>query len=79
LKATGDILIGKTPTLPDLDVAIINPHTGRAAAMSANNNPRGLIPLERSVSRVSGHAFQNASHFNAPLLHQVMLFKIPAI
>jgi hypothetical protein len=26
-----------------------------------------------------GHAFQNACHLNGPLLHQVMLFKMPAI
>jgi hypothetical protein len=26
-----------------------------------------------------GHAFQNSSHLNPPLLHQVMLFKMPAI
>jgi hypothetical protein len=31
------------------------------------------------TSTAPGHAFQNASHLNAPLLHQVTLFKMPAI
>jgi hypothetical protein len=33
------------------------------------------------ISIVSGHAFQNGSHLKlkASLLHQVMLFKMPAI
>jgi hypothetical protein len=35
-------------------------------------------PLE-CTSIVSGHAFQNASPLNAPLLCQVMLFKMPAL
>jgi hypothetical protein len=30
-------------------------------------------------SIASGHAFQNASHLNAALLRQVMLFKMAAI
>jgi hypothetical protein len=32
-----------------------------------------------NLSIVPGHAFQNARHFNAAPLHQVMLFKMPAI
>jgi hypothetical protein len=37
-------------------------------------------PFEiKCISIASIHAFQNASHFNAPPLHQVMLFKMPAI
>jgi hypothetical protein len=31
------------------------------------------------ISIASGHAFQNARHLNAALLHQVMLFKMPVI
>jgi hypothetical protein len=37
-------------------------------------------PGFRAIAKIgaSGHAFQNAYHLNAPLLHQVMLFKLPA-
>jgi hypothetical protein len=31
------------------------------------------------ASIAPGHAFQNGSHLNAALLHQVMLFKMQAI
>jgi hypothetical protein len=39
------------------------------------------IPFEKRLSGCSGtgHTFQNASHLNAALLRQVMLFKIPAL
>jgi hypothetical protein len=38
-----------------------------------------MLPLWHIPGIASGHAFQNASHLNAPLLCQVMLFKMPAI
>jgi hypothetical protein len=39
---------------------------------------RQPFEIER-ISIVPGHAFQNASHLNAALLHQTMLFKMAAI
>ncbi|KAJ7815938.1 hypothetical protein B0H13DRAFT_1663671 [Mycena leptocephala] len=45
-----------------------------------NNHTIQTQPFEiESISIASSHAFQNASHLNASLLRQVMLFKMPAI
>ncbi|KAJ7929818.1 hypothetical protein B0H13DRAFT_2310206 [Mycena leptocephala] len=45
-----------------------------------NESPVLVDPFEiECIAIATGHAFQNALHLNAALLHQVMLFKMAAI